>query len=361
MAQRPSPKSGISDLEPVSISRLGCWSECQTKGYLRYVEKEQPATEAHYFLTGGLLHELFEGYYKYELDSISAVVHGKLLAELEKRGVPRPKIIQALAASKDDIDLLERFRTGEIKKPDGSSYTSPRMTKIYKDEAARLGITRAWQELSNVPVPGLELPSGGLIELVGRIVDLANRYEANLLIDRDKFEEIHVEGEFDFVFQGVRFRGFMDLVAKVKPEFHHEFGGRSWVLIDYKTGKAHDLTDHSASAHSSLQLSLYHHVVTNVLNYCTADELYTALHYVDATFAAVTTRMPGDFERLVGYAKLYQTQEKSPGLVKRMFYDGDQCSRCELRDACIKRFGLPTSACAGPAVEEVPTDLDWSF
>lgn len=331
---------------------------------MRYVEKEKPALEAHYFLTGGIIHEVLEGYYKYELDSITSAVQIKLLAELEKRGCPRPKIIQALAASQAENELLAKFRSGDYKKPDGSLYTSPRMTTIYKTEAGKLGITQAVRELSHVDIPGLELPQGGLIELVGRIIDLTTRYEANLLIDRDKLEEIFVEGEFDFEFQGVRFRGFMDLVAKVKPEFRHEFGGKTWILIDYKTGKAHDLLEHSASANQSLQLSLYHHVVTKVLNPCTEDELYTALHYVDATFAAVTTRMPGDFERLVGYAKYYQTSDKGPGLVKRMFYDGDQCRRCELRDACIKRFGMPTSACQGSIeepVDESLNNLDWSF
>lgn len=308
---------------------------------------------------GTIIHECIEDYYNRVNDSPKLAAQAKIIQEFTARGVARPKVIQAIAAAKSEKDLLEKFRTGEFKKPDGELYSAPRMTKIWKTEAAALGLNKTFMELASVEVKGVKLPDGGLLEMVSRILDLIDRYEDKLMIDREWFEEIHPEIAFDFLADNdVRFLGFMDLVGKIKPEYREKFGGKSWVLTDYKTGKAHDLEDHSNAAHESLQLTLYQHTITEELKLCSADDLYVALHYLDATYAAETTRVPSDFEKLIQLGRLYQQTCTHPGLVKRLFYDSRDCQGCELRDACIKHFGMPTSACAKSNPTE---DLDWSF
>ena len=311
----------------------------------------------HYFITGGLIHEACEDYYRGLNDSPTAAIQQKLITDLEKRGLSRPKAISAIIAAKNEQELIDKFRSGEYRKPDGELYSAYRMTKIWKTETTRLGLDLAQRELGKGSLPGVELPDGGLVELAGRILDLTRRYEDKLLIKREKLEVIMPEVPFDFMYLGTRFLGFMDLVAKVKPEFRNEFNGKSWILIDYKSGKAHPIEDHNLSAHQSMQLSLYEHVVTQELKLCDDSELYTALHYLDATHAAVTTRNRGDFKMLAGMAHYYQEQPKHPGLVKRLFYE-DGCSRCELKAACIKHFGQPTSACGQTSADD---SQDWSF
>jgi len=360
MADRPAPSAELSHLEPISISRIGARAECETKWFLRYRLQEKPPADAHYFLIGTLIHECIEDYYNGLNDSPKKAAQSKIIDEFTKRGVPRPQVIQAIAAAKSEKDLLARFRNGEILNPKGEPYSAPRMTKVWKQEAAALGLDRAQRELADVVVPGINLPEGGLIAMVSRVLDLIDRYEDKLLIKREWLEEIKPELGFDFVIEGVRFLGFMDLVAKVKPEHRSKFGGKSWILVDYKTSKAKDLEVHAAAAHQSLQLSLYHHVITQELKLCGPNDLYMALHYLDATFAAETTRQPSDIDILISAAKHYQSLPDSPGLVKRLFYDGN-CGTCELRDACIKHFGHPTSACATSTVNTVNEEHDWSF
>ena len=279
-----------------------------------------------------------------------------LIQDLERRGVSRTAVIQAMIASRNEQELVEEFRSGKFKKPDGSLYTSFRMTKFWKEESQKRGLVAAQRELASLEIPGVELPDGGMIGLVGRIMDLTKRYEDNLMVRREMLEEIHAETSFDFVVDGCRFLGYMDLVAKVKPEFRHLFGDKSWILVDYKTGKAKDLLVHTEDSHKSLQLSLYHHAISEELQLCSADDLYMSLHYLDAQFPAATQRTKEDFNQLIKLAKIYQTMGDSPGMVKRLFYEGG-CEYCELKPACIKHFGLPTSACGQTATQVVSDDL----
>lgn len=308
---------------------------------------------------GGIIHEALEDYYNGLNDSPKVAVHGKIIDTFEKKGVRRPTIIHAIAAAKNEGELLEKFRNGTYKKPDGELYSAPRMTKVWKEQAAALGLDKAQRELAKVEVEGVKLPDGGLIEVVSRILDLTSRYEDRLMVRREWLEEVHPEIGFDFVAGGVRFLGFMDLVAKVKPEHREKFQGKTWILVDYKTGKAKDLAEHSAASDQSLQLSLYHHAITQELKLCQPEELYMALHYLDATFAAATSRTERDFDRLIRYGTHYQLNSSSPGLVKRLFFDGQDCSNCELRAACIKHFGMPTDISS--TTEPAEDDLDWSF
>ena len=132
-----------------------------------------------------MIHEANEDYYRGLNDSPYAAVQQKFLDDMQKRGLARSLAVQAVIASQNEQALVERFRSGEFRKPDGELYTAFRMTKIWKTESARLGLDAAQRDLGRFSLPGVKMPDGGLVELAGRIMDLTKRYEENLLVRRD--------------------------------------------------------------------------------------------------------------------------------------------------------------------------------
>jgi RecB family exonuclease len=205
-----------------------------------------------------------------------------------------------------------------------------------------------------VEYPPVDLKDDGIHGIVGRIVALTKRYEDTLLIPRDAFEEgkLFIEAEFKFdetLSNGdiFRFKGFMDLFGKLKPEFRDKYAnGKSWVLRDYKTGKAKETEAHDTAADESLQLTLYFAALVREFD-VPADDLDISLHYVDAAHNSGTEREVGDFEVLMPLAEAYVASKGNPGLPKRLLYSENMdCKYCEIKDECEKRFGFATKSAA---------------
>ena len=330
-------------LEPISISRIGTFASCQTKGYIRYRLKEKAPFTAPHFFVGGTLHKAIEDYYQKKFTSVLDGALWHLRDEFRKHKI-EDKFEAALKAAEIEADILDQFSNGTIRRPDGSLYSSPKMTKVYKEMATAKGLWAAQSKLKDA-VLGDVRADGGLQEVITRVLLLAERYQNTLLVPREDFNWLETERGFDFVVTApsgrkIRFLGFLDLYGLLKSPNKQ---GKSHVLIDYKSGKAHDADEHQMSSHASLQLTLYWFVLTQLWGIPEAD-LDIALHYLDAAYEARTSRTMADWNRLLMLADGYDSVCNSPGLPKRLFYDGMDCSNCEMRDNCIKHFGLPTTA-----------------
>jgi hypothetical protein len=325
------------DLIPLSISRFGTWAKCSALGYLRYVAKAETDFTAVHFLIGTTLHEALESYYKFEVDTPMEGVDKALKAIFEKYGEAEA-FDDCCAVALEDAKIIARFEKGEFKKPDGSKYTAPRMTTAYKNLVKETGLDKKIAKLAGVGLGKVKLKEGGVVEMVARIKTLMNRYQRTIMIPRERFERLFVEGEFDFVDvapngKEVRWRGFMDLVGKLKPEH-----GGQWVLVDYKSGRAQSIEDHQHSADASLQLTMYEHVLTQKWG-IPRDNLMVALHFLDAAYEAPTNREYGQYQCLLGMVPIYQEIVGKPGLIPRLFYDSKTCQDCENRSACVATFG----------------------
>ena len=363
-------------IHTASISRLQTYGKCQCAGFLRYECGERAENEAAHFFVGKTIHEALEAYYLGHYDTPYNAVVDILERKLEKHGLTEQQIDAAYSISAIENEILEKFSSGQITKPDGTKYTAPKMTRAYKELAASSGLYRKLKALEGVTLAGfvdedgnqhppVDLKDDGVHGVVGRIIALTRRYQETLMIPRECFEEIHIESEFRFdapLSNGdlFRFKGFMDLFGKLKPEFRKKYAnGKSWVLIDYKTGKAKDIEQHATAADESLQLTLYDAALVREFG-VPADDLYIALHYVDAAYAADTERDPEDFGVLLPLAEAYVASKGNPGLPKRLLYSENMdCKYCDIRGACERRFGFATrSAAARAAVKEAMPLLD---
>ncbi len=293
-----------------------------------------------------MVHEAIEAYYKNEVDTVLEGAMKSIQERFEELGLSDvlPKVLQASAM---EATILEKFSaTGMYKKPDGSLYTAPKMTKVWKELAEETGLNFQLKRLRQYQLGDVVLPSGGIPELVARVLYLAQRYQETILIPREAFAEIHIEQEFVFkepipmTGMEFEFHGFIDMYGRLKKP---KRGQPSWVLIDYKTGKAHDNDTHDMASHSSLQLTIYWRYLTSVLGIA-KDDLKIALHYVDAGRESSTIRSLQDVNVIVEMAKNYIAAMDRPGIPKRLFYDGQDCQKCTLRDSCIDEFGYPTAA-----------------
>lgn len=348
------------DLKPISISRLGTWAKCQAMAFLRYNLGAKADYQAPHFTVGGTIHQGLEAYYKGEVDS---PVEGamKALKEVFIKHKVEKAFELALEVAAKEREIIVRFEKGEFRKkptkecPEGEKYTAPRMTTVYKNLVKESGLEAMQEKLQNVTLGDIKLPGGGVAEMVDRVQTLIKRYsKSRMFIPRDHFESLYVEQKFDFVTftpkgQEVRFLGFMDVFGKLKPEF----GGR-WVLADYKSGKAHQPEEHQEAADGSPQLTLYEHVLVNLFDIDRKD-LDMALHYLDASYPASTSRNEKHFQMLLGMVDTYLEMVDKPGLVKRLFYDSMDCQSCELRSSCVKAFGANScSAKSTPSLESAP-------
>lgn len=359
-----------------SISRLQLYGRCQTAGFLRYECGERAEKEAPHFFVGKTIHEALEAYYEGKYHSPTAAVMDILADKLALHGLTEKQIDAAFKIGKVENEILAKFSRGEITKPDGSLYTAPKMTRAYKELASKSGLYGMVKALEGVTLQGFTDERGnthppvdskedGVHALVGRIIALTKRYEDTLMIPRECFEELFVEAEFKFdeplpngdIF---RFKGFIDLFGKLKPEFRQKHAnGKSWVLRDYKTGKAKESEAHDTAADESLQLTLYAAALIREFG-VPADDLDIALHYLDAAHNASTERDPEDFGVLIPLAEAYVASKGNPGLPKRLLYSENMdCKYCDIRGACEKRFGFATrSAAARAAVKEAMPLLD---
>lgn len=351
MAKRQPPKpkqADVSELEPLSISRIGSRASCGAAWELRYRDRVKPEFTAPHFFVGTMVHEALESYYKGEFDSLNRAIRTILPRKLKEMGLTPLQVKYVKQVSDIESDIMGRFERGEITKPNGERYTNPRMTGAYKELAKTLGLFSARAGLENVTVGNVQLPAEGIPGIVSRILSLCDRYEASILIPREYFEELHVEEGFDFVDTAsdgtqVRLLGYMDLVGKIKPEYRDKFGGKTWVLIDFKTSKSKEEEEHFEAANTSMQLSLYQHVVVSQAPFqVNPDDLYIALHYLDSELAAPTRRSEADYRLVVEQGALYYKAAAAPVIAKRLHYDGDDCKRCEYRQACIKKHGKGT-------------------
>lgn len=335
-AQAVHPTVNLS-LEPVSISRMGTYGSCATKGYLHYKLGERPRYEAGYFWVGGILHTANEKYYKREVES---VVDGALLAlseSFEKNNLTKAHLDAAIECGGIEACILEKFTTGEILNPKGERYTAPDRTKAYKELAGKMGLYQRMDLLRSVTLGKMD-PEESLAKLVSKVLILAERYDNTIRYDRDLFTEVRVEEGFDFSItlpsgRDFRFRGFLDLVAK------HVDG--TWWLIDYKSGAAKEESVHRTAAHSSLQLTLYWFVVTKLWGLNLSK---IALHYLAAPLEADTTRTDADWNTIVNLAEAYLDNVNNKAICPRLLYDSMVCQSCELRDACIAHLGNGTVA-----------------
>lgn len=306
---------------------------------------------------GTIIHEAIENYYNRNFDSVDAAVRTILPKTLLEKGLSKQQVQQLGKAIQVERRLMARFASGEICKPSGEKYTNPHMTAAYKVLAQSQGLTVMQQELASVSFDGIRFKSGGITEVASRILDLCSKYDATLRIDRDHLEWVKQEEGFDFVDTApdgslVRFLGYIDLVAKVKPEYRNQYNNKTYILIDYKTGAAHEAEEHFQSAHESMQLSLYQHVATHRKDWgIDPNDLFIALHYIDAALVAATERSADDYELLKALVPAFNRNKDNPGMVKRLFYDGRECQDCELRGACIKHFGMPTCKTGGVVVK----------
>lgn len=339
--------SARPDLNPCSISRAGTWSKCTALGYLRYVEHAETDFDAHYFSTGGIIHEGLEGYYLGEFNTPQEGVE-KALRDLFAKHGQEDAYDKAIRAAEVDQKIIARFEKGEFKKKDGTLYTAPRMTNDYKRLVKEEGLDKLQEELGMVFLGKMKLPEGGVVEFVQRIKSLINRYARTRMIPREHFETIFVESQFDYVDvtprgREIRLLGYMDLVGKLKPEH-----GGYWCLIDYKTGRAQANEEHQLSADNSLQLTLYENVLVKKWG-IPREELKVALHFLDAAYEAPTTREDHHYQRLLQMLDAYKDIEGKPGMVKRLFYDDKTCQGCEYRSACVATFGDASCAPKNPA------------
>ena len=366
--------------EPVihtaSISRIGTAAKCSAMLHLRYDCGVRPESEASYFFVGKTFHASMEAYYECRYHLPTAALSDLLEKKLLAHGLTEKQIDAAYSVGKIEAEILEKFSSGKITKKDGSLYTAPKMTTAYKDLARAENLfgkikslegvkMQAYQDELGFDVPSVNLKEDGIHGLVGRLNALTKRYEETLMIPRECFEEIHIESEFKFdepMRNGELFRwkGFMDLFGRLKPEFREKYAnGKSWVLIDYKTGKAKDKELHAAAADESLQLTLYYTALIRQFG-IPQDDLFVALHYVDAAYCAATERDPEDFNTLMPLAEAYVAGKGAPIICKRLTYsDNQDCGYCDIREACEKKFGFATrTAAARAAVKEAMPILD---
>lgn len=325
------------DLNPLSISRFGTWAKCSALGYLRYVLKADTDYTAPHFVVGSVIHSALEAYYKGEVDDPMQGADKALRKFFEEHG-QEGAYARCCEVAEAESTIISKFERGEITKKDGSLYTAPRMTTAYKALAREAGLDQKIASLEGVVLGKVKLPEGGIVELVARVKSLIQRYQRTIMVPREHFETIFVESKFDFVDltpegEEVRWLGFMDLVGKLKPEH-----GGKWLLIDYKSGRAQSPDDHQVAADSSLQLTLYEHVLTKLWN-IPREELVTGLHFLDAAFAAETERSDRHYQGLLSMVGVYRSIVGKPGLVKRIFYDDKNCQSCEHRSACVRTFG----------------------
>lgn len=354
-------------VESASISRIQAYSSCAAKAFLRYDLHAKSDLEAHYFFVGKTLHEGIESYYRGESDDVLGGTKSILLEKLHAHGLSEKEIAAALSAGDIEQTILQKFISGEIRKPTGELYSAPRMTTAYKNLAKEMGLWSRQAMLKDVTMPritytddtpalaGVALPEGGISAMLGRIIALARKYDEKLLIPREAFEPGMIFLEEKFTMPVVlphsgtpfSFHGFMDLFGRLKPEYRQKYAkGKSWVLIDYKTGAAKDEETHASAADESMQLTLYQAAIVRLWN-VPEDDLFIALHYVDAQQVADTEREPCDMEILETAAEAYLLMKGNPGIPKRLTYSAsDDCKRCELKGACEKVFGYSTKAAA---------------
>ena len=358
-------------IHTASISRLGTYARCQTGAFLKYECGARSGSEAPHFFVGKTIHEALEAYYLGHYPTPSLAVVDIMESKLLNHGLTESQIDAAYKIGKIEADILAKFSSGAITKKDGSLYTAPRMTTAYKELAREEGLYSKIHMLDGLTLggyksfdvdlgkeidhPPVELKEDGIHGIVGRIVALTKRYEETLLVPRECFESLNIESEFQFdeaLSNGdlFRFKGFMDLFGKLKPEFRDKYAdGKSWVLIDYKTGKAKDHESHATAADESLQLTLYASALEREFN-VPPDDLYIALHYVDAAYKAHTERDPEDFNVLMPLAEAYIATKGRPGLPKRLLYSENMdCKYCDVKGECEKMFGFATKTAAARA------------
>lgn len=325
-------------IERVSFSKLSTYGSCQTKGYLRYVLGEKPKTITAPLFVGTLFHEGCESYYKGEANSVLEGAVNALETAFKKAG--KPELIDpAIEAAGIQATILDKFRSGEIVNKEGALYQSPKMTKAYKELAAKMGLYARYDKLKGAVLGDLD-PEENLGDAVGRILDLAERYQSTIMYPRTAFKTLRIEEGFEYTTtlpsgRKITFVGFMDLLGE-----DHE---GNWVLIDYKSGAAKVDTEHQKSADGSLQLTMYHKVLVDQFK-LDPNKLKLALHYPDAGYEANTYRIEEDWNIIEQLADQYLDLKDKMGIPPRLFYDGPMCQGCDLRAACVGVCGMGTKA-----------------